>query len=609
MPDAFPSDLIHAFPRPAILTASFNHEATMDTTGRYELPLLMPSQAQKHVTHNEALTLLDTLVHPAIKTFGDTTPPPGVQIDDAFYVGPLATGDWFGESGKIAVFTDMGWRFVVVREGMTALDLGTDEYVMFDGSAWQPLGDHLVISSLPQLGINTAADSTNKLSVRSNAALLNALDSASGGTGDIRLTLNKEAVADTGSLVFQTGFSGRAEFGLTGDDDFHVKVSQDGSNWNEAITVNKATGQVTLAANSIGNAALADMASGTIKGRTSAGAGDPQDMTPAQTTALLDIFTTGAKGLAPASGGGTVNFLRADGAWTVPSGGGAPVDPLDLTATGVAAPASGTVRAFRKDQGGRQMLAFIGPTGMDTTVQPFLATNKVARWNPGGNSSSTPIVDGFPVAFTALGTATTRSVAATNFITRLRRFGFVSAATAGALCGHYSPAAQWTIGTGAGLGGFHYVCRFVPSDIANVSGARMFVGLRNAVTAPTNVEPNTLTNCIGLAQLSTSNNLHLVYGGSAAQTPIDLGASFPANGASAAAYELQLFASPVTQTIGYKVMRLDTGDTVSGILSGTVGTQVPAATTFLAHTAWRSNNATALACGLDVVSVYLETDN
>ena len=164
-------------------------------------------------------------------------------------------------------------------------------------------------------------------------------------------------------------------------------------------------------------------------------------------------------------------------------------------------------------------------------------------------------------------------------------------------------------GTGAGLGGFHYVCRFVPSDAANVSGARMFIGLRNAIAAPTNVEPSTLTNCIGVAQISTSNNLHIVYGGSAQQTPIDLGAGFPANGASAAAYEIQLFASPVNQTISWKVARLDTGDTVSGNLSGTVGSQVPAATTFLAHAAWRCNNATALACGLDVVSVYLETDN
>jgi hypothetical protein len=45
-------------------------------------------------------------------------------------------------------------------------------------------------------------------------------------------------------------------------------------------------------------------------------------LTAAAQTALLDVFTSGAKGLAPASGGGTTNFLRADGTWSAPGGGG-----------------------------------------------------------------------------------------------------------------------------------------------------------------------------------------------------------------------------------------------------------------------------------------------
>lgn len=284
-------------------------------------------------------------------------------------------------------------------------------------------------------------------------------------------------------------------------------------------------------------------------------------------------------------------------------------DPLDLAETGVAAPATGKARLFRKSLGGRQMPAFIEPSGLEATLQPSFATNKLARWNPGGNTGTAPPNDGFAAVFTVLGTAVSRAAAATNLVTRLRRMGYVSAATAAAFCGHYSIVSQWTIGTGTGLGGFHYVCRFVPADAAPVAGARMFVGMRNSVAAPANVEPDTLTNCIGVAQLSTSNNLHLVYGGSVAQPEIDLGAGFPADGASTAAYELALFASPNSQTIGYAVTRLDTGDVATGTLSGTVGTVIPAATTFLGHAAWRCNNATALACGLDVGSVYLETNN
>ena len=58
--------------------------------------------------------------------------------------------------------------------------------------------------------------------------------------------INKNTASDTASLLFQTGFSGRAEFGTTGDDDWHVKVSADGSTWHEAIVVDKDTGDVGI---------------------------------------------------------------------------------------------------------------------------------------------------------------------------------------------------------------------------------------------------------------------------------------------------------------------------------------------------------------------------
>jgi hypothetical protein len=81
------------------------------------------------------------------------------------------------------------------------------------------------------------------------------------------------------------------------------------------LITTSATGKtLTIASNQI--------ATGSILGRVTAGTGNIETLTGTQATTLLDVFTSSLKGLAPASGGGTTNFLRADGTWAAPSGGG-----------------------------------------------------------------------------------------------------------------------------------------------------------------------------------------------------------------------------------------------------------------------------------------------
>lgn len=77
----------------------------------------------------------------------------------------------------------------------------------------------------------------------------------------------------------------------------------------------------TIGANKVTNSMLAQIATATFKGRTTAGTGDVEDLTGTQATAMLNAFSSTLKGLAPASGGGTTNFLRADGTWAAPGGG------------------------------------------------------------------------------------------------------------------------------------------------------------------------------------------------------------------------------------------------------------------------------------------------
>jgi hypothetical protein len=287
-------------------------------------------------------------------------------------------------------------------------------------------------------------------------------------------------------------------------------------------------------------------------------------------------------------------------------------DPIQLVLPGAtpgAAPAN-TVAAFCQSVAGRMMLAIIGPTGLSAGLQPFLARDKVGIWQPPGNATTVPGVMGY-TAPTVVGTATARNVATTNFFARTRRLGFVSAATAGALAEARVAVAQITVGDGAGLGGFTKVVRFGCSDAATVAGARQFVGVSSSIAAATNVEPSTLTNSIGVGHGAGDTNLMVYWGGSAAQTPVNLGANFPANTLSVDAYELALFASPnLNNSVGYLVTRLNTGHTASGVLTGVAGTALPASTTLLSSMkCWRTNNATALAVGLDLISDYIETDN
>ncbi len=95
----------------------------------------------------------------------------------------------------------------------------------------------------------------------------------------------------------------------------------------------------TIPNDTVTNAQLANMAGNTVKVRTT-GSGDPQDLLigtnrilgnvagvissldGSQVNTMLPNFTSGLDGLAPASGGGTANFLRADGTWAIPPGTG-----------------------------------------------------------------------------------------------------------------------------------------------------------------------------------------------------------------------------------------------------------------------------------------------
>ena len=200
-----------------------------ETTPNLTLPYILPSQAQKHVTHNEALQRLDALVQLTIRATLAT--PPGTPEDGAcFLVDAGAGGLWSGKDGQIAVRQDGAWTFFVPRDGWRGWFAASGTLLIHEDGEWNPL-PLPESGEMQMLGINTTPDTTNRLSVAAPATLL-----TNEGAGH-QLKINKAASSDTTSLLFQTGWTGHAEMGLAGDNGFSIKVSPDGSSWLAALTV------------------------------------------------------------------------------------------------------------------------------------------------------------------------------------------------------------------------------------------------------------------------------------------------------------------------------------------------------------------------------------
>ena len=210
-----------------------------DRTPNLALPYIMAAQAQKHITHNEAIRALDALVQLAVISAGTAAPPATPAHGDRYIVPAGATGVWSGRTGQIAAFQDGAWAYFAPLAGWLAWVVADNGVRIFDGTAWQALAVTASVNPTPLVGVNAAADTANRLAVSSPASLFN-----HEGAGH-QQKINKAAAGNTASVLYQTAFSGRAETGLTGDDNWHLKVSADGSVWREALVVDRATGAVS----------------------------------------------------------------------------------------------------------------------------------------------------------------------------------------------------------------------------------------------------------------------------------------------------------------------------------------------------------------------------
>lgn len=217
-----------------------------ESTTHLLLPFILAAQAQKHVTHNEALRLLDAMVQLAVLDRTRTAPPVSPADGDRHIVASGAIGVWAGWDLNIAYWVDGAWTRLVPRPGWLAWVADENLLLVFDGAEWAPVGGGSLseLQDLSLLGLGTLADTANPFSAKLNAALWTARTSSEGGTGDLFYTMNKEAAARDLGLTLQTGFVTKALLGLFGSDRFRLAVSADGTTFFDGLIIDNANGIV-----------------------------------------------------------------------------------------------------------------------------------------------------------------------------------------------------------------------------------------------------------------------------------------------------------------------------------------------------------------------------
>lgn len=277
----------------------------MADTNRLVLPLLAAAQAQKHVTVNEALKLLDAIVQAGVIDKDLTSPPGAPSEGDIYIVGGSATGDWNGQDDDLAIYQDGAWVFVTPLNGWIAWVNDETTLYVFNSGSWQSLSGILgagylstgggtltgnlvleeatpsirwndtdltgytllqTIGSVMQLAVDAGDDDAsssfdvtidgagqnfrvNEHGVGVGGASADANNQLSvfgtaalfNSSGSFTFKFNKNAAANDAALSFQTGFTAYALIGLLGNNDFTIKV---GSGAATALVIDESTAAV-----------------------------------------------------------------------------------------------------------------------------------------------------------------------------------------------------------------------------------------------------------------------------------------------------------------------------------------------------------------------------
>lgn len=185
-----------------------------ETSPRLLLPYLQAAQAQKHVTHNEALRRLDGLVNLTVEDRSRSAPPANPVEGAAYLVAAGATGLWAGWSGDVALWTDGAWLRLPARIGWRAWVVAEQLMLVRLAAGW--------VTLVAAMGLLVRGASTDlaegALGSRTRASVIEA--SVTGLSGSSMTTV---LTIPAGALVF--GISARVTTALTGATGFALGIA------------------------------------------------------------------------------------------------------------------------------------------------------------------------------------------------------------------------------------------------------------------------------------------------------------------------------------------------------------------------------------------------
>jgi transposase len=197
-----------------------------EQTTRLALPYLMAAQAQKHVTHNEALRLIDGLLHLTVVDRTTTSPPGSAADGDAWIVAAGATGEWAGWDGDVAMRSDGAWYRLSAVEGMRAWDQTDGGLIVRAGGAWLPIDE--AIGYIARAASVTVAEGANGAST-GLAVAEEAIATTSGASVTSTVVIPDRAIC--------LGVSVRVTSAIVGPTSFDVGIAGEASKFGGALGI------------------------------------------------------------------------------------------------------------------------------------------------------------------------------------------------------------------------------------------------------------------------------------------------------------------------------------------------------------------------------------